>query len=110
MTYLWGVTSTSGFVCIRCTQMLVEQGGVLMPRDADLQADWSSVVAVKRNKLKPGDLLFFGSSAQKITHTGMYIGHGKFIHDTTHGHPGIQISRLSAEPWETLLVACRRLK
>ncbi len=110
LTYLWGGTSTYGFDCSGFTQMLVQQRGVLMPRDADLQADWSSVVAVKRNKLKPGDLLFFGSSPRKITHTGMYIGHGKFIHDTTHGHLGIQISRLSAEPWTTLLVACRRLK
>jgi cell wall-associated NlpC family hydrolase len=110
LTYLWGGTSTYGFDCSGFTQMLVAQRGVVMPRDADLQAGWDGVVVVKRNKLKPGDLLFFGSSAQKITHTGMYIGHGKFIHDTTHGHPGIQISHLSAEPWKTLLVACRRLK
>jgi cell wall-associated NlpC family hydrolase len=68
------------------------------------------VLPVKRNRLRAGDLLFFGESPQKITHTGMYIGHGKFIHDTTHEHPGVQVSRLRDKCWAKLLVACRRLK
>jgi cell wall-associated NlpC family hydrolase len=60
--------------------------------------------------LKAGDLLYFGSSPDKITHTGMYIGNGEFIHDTTHDHPMVQISRLDDQPWTKLLVACRRAK
>jgi cell wall-associated NlpC family hydrolase len=81
-----------------------------MPRDADLQAAWSGVIPVDRKHLKAGDLLFFGSSPNHITHTGMYIGHGEFIHDTTHGNPGVQISRLKDQPWTRLLVASRRVK
>jgi cell wall-associated NlpC family hydrolase len=65
---------------------------------------------VKPDRLRAGDLLFFGGSPQKITHTGMYIGHGMFIHDTAHDHPGVQISRLRDPYWAKLLVACRRLK
>jgi cell wall-associated NlpC family hydrolase len=110
LTYLWGGTSSFGYDCSGFTQMLVRRRGVTMPRDADLQAAWHGLAAVKRNKLKPGDLLFFGESAEKITHTGMYIGRGKFIHDTTHGRPRVQISRLADQPWTKLLVACRRLK
>ncbi|MGO8732051.1 MAG: NlpC/P60 family protein [Terriglobia bacterium] len=109
-TYLWGGTSSFGFDCSGFTQMLVRSRGIVMPRDADLQAAWTGVEAVKRNKLRAGDLLFFGSSPQRITHTGMYIGRGKFIHDTTHEHPGVQISRLAHQPWTHLLVACRRVK
>jgi cell wall-associated NlpC family hydrolase len=109
-TYLWGGTSSFGFDCSGFTQMLVGQRGMVMPRDADLQAAWSGVVPVKRSKLQAGDLLFFGESPQKITHTGMYIGRGKFIHDSTHDHPGVQIGRLADQPWTHLLVACRRLK
>jgi cell wall-associated NlpC family hydrolase len=90
--------------------MLMRQRGIEMPRDASLQAAWSSVVPVKREDLQPGDLLFFGSSPAKITHTGMYMGGGKFIHDTTHDHPGVQISGLDDPPWTQLLVAARRVK
>lgn len=108
--YLWGGRSSFGFDCSGFTQMLVRSRGIVMPRDADLQAAWSGVEPIDRKDLKPGDLLFFGESDKKITHTGMYIGDGHFIHDTTNTHPVVQISRLDDEPWTHLLVASRRVK
>ncbi len=108
--YLWGGRSSFGYDCSGFTQMLVRSRGINMPRDADQQAVWDGSVEVKRADLEAGDLLFFGESAQKITHTGMYIGNGQFIHDTTHSHPVVQISRLDDEPWTNLLVAARRVK
>jgi len=108
--YLWGGRSSFGFDCSGFTQMLLRARGINMPRDADQQAAWNGVSPVERKHLQPGDLLFFGSSPKQITHTGMYIGDGQFIHDTTTGHPVVQISRLDDEPWTKLLVACRRAK
>lgn len=110
VTYTWGGRSSFGFDCSGFTQMILRSRGISMPRDADQQAAWSGAVPVERTRLQPGDLLFFGKSAQNITHTGMYIGDGRFIHDTTHDHPMVQISRLDDEPWTHLLVACRRAK
>jgi cell wall-associated NlpC family hydrolase len=108
--YLWGGRSSFGFDCSGFTQMLLRARGINMPRDADQQAAWNGLNAVERKHLQPGDLLFFGSSPKQITHTGMYIGDGQFIHDTTNGHPVVQISCLDDEPWTKLLVACRRMK
>jgi hypothetical protein len=110
LPYTWGGRSSYGYDCSGFTQMLVRSRGIIMPRDADLQATWSGVKTIQRDELKPGDLLFFGSSPEHITHTGMYIGNGEFIHATTHDHPVVQISRLDDQPWTRLLVALRRVK
>lgn len=110
VTYTWGGRSSLGYDCSGFTQMLVRSRGIIMPRDADLQAAWEGVAPIDRRHLRPGDLLFFGGSASQITHTGMFIGHGQFIHATTNGRLGVQISRLQDQPWTKLLVACRRIK
>jgi cell wall-associated NlpC family hydrolase len=109
VTYTWGGRSSLGYDCSGFTQMVVRSRGIVMPRDADQQAVWQGAAAVDRKHLRAGDLLFFGNSVNQVTHTGMFIGHGQFIHDTTYGHPGVQISRLQDEPWTKLLIACRRI-
>jgi len=57
-----------------------------------------------------GDLLYFGSSPKKITHTGVYMGEGRFIDATTHETPMVRIDDLNDPYWTRLLVAMRRVK
>jgi len=110
LPYTWGGTSSYGYDCSGFSQMLGRQRGISMPRDEQPQADWSGVIAVDRKDLKPGDLLYFGSSDKKITHTGIYLGDGKFINATTWQTPMVRIDDLNDPHWTTLLVACRRVK
>ena len=110
LPYTWGGTSSYGYDCSGFSQMLGRRRGLSMPRDAQPQADWDGVVPVERKDLQPGDLLYFGSSPKKITHTGIYMGDGKFINATTHETPMVRIDDLNEESWTKLLVAARRLK
>jgi gamma-D-glutamyl-L-lysine dipeptidyl-peptidase len=110
LPYTWGGTSSYGYDCSGFVQMLERQRGVPLPRDAQPQAEWSGVAPVSRQNLEPGDLLYFGSSEKHITHTGLYLGEGKFIDATTYQTPTIRIDDLSDPHWVRLLVAARRLK
>jgi gamma-D-glutamyl-L-lysine dipeptidyl-peptidase len=110
LPYTWGGTSSFGYDCSGFAQMLERRRGVLMPRDAQPQAEWSGVVPVARPDLRPGDLLYFGSSEKRITHTGLYIGDGKFINATAYETPMVRIDNLDDPHWTRLLVAMRRVK
>ncbi len=76
-----GSSETEGFDCSGFTRHVFERSiGLVLPRRADEQASLDSLHAVRREELKPGDLVFFNTMRRAFSHVGIYIGEGKFIH------------------------------
>lgn len=76
-----GNTADQGFDCSGFTRYVFQNSiGLVLPRRADEQAKSNSLLNVKREELKPGDLVFFNTMRRAFSHVGIYVGDGKFIH------------------------------
>lgn len=76
--YKYGGTTPKGFDCSGFTQYVFAQWGIELPHNSKAQSKEGT--AVKREELRPGDLVFFNTSGQGISHVGIYMGNGKFAH------------------------------
>ncbi|MFJ4276157.1 NlpC/P60 family protein [Streptomyces coelicoflavus] len=69
--------SVSGFDCSGLTLYAYAKSGITLPRTA--AAQYAASEPVKPGNVKPGDLVFYGSSAATIHHVGIYVGDGWMI-------------------------------
>jgi hypothetical protein len=72
--YVWGGESPTGFDCSGLARYVYGKVGVFLPHHAASQYGYGKPVS--RNRLRPGDLVFFHG----LGHEGIYIGLGHFIH------------------------------
>lgn len=65
---------------------------------------------VSKSKLQSGDLVFFGAGGKvkNISHTGIYLKDGKFIHSSS--SRGVVVSELSADYYRQRWVGGGRVK
>jgi cell wall-associated NlpC family hydrolase len=89
--YQWGADGPGSFDCSGLTMMAWRAGGKSLPHWSVAQFQQSTRISV--GQLRPGDLVFWGSSPGSIHHVAMYIGNGQIIHAPRTGQP-VQINSM----------------
>ena len=76
-----GNSVAEGFDCSGFTRHVFDITlGLRLPRRADQQALDDRLLAVSREDLLPGDLVFFKLNGSGIDHVRIYVGRNEFIH------------------------------
>lgn len=111
--YSYGGTGQDGegFDCSGLIQYSYAKHGITLPRRSTDQAREGRKIDRRLNLLAPADILTFSNRGGAVTHVGLYIGDGRFIHSATRG---VQVSVLSAEDpygrwWYKRWVGVRRI-
>lgn len=81
--YLWGGTSTKVTDCSGLAKVCYLSNGIILQRDASQQALTGKIMkkGTDWRQYEPGDLLFFGNEKTgRVTHVGIYLRDGKYIH------------------------------
>lgn len=105
--YVWGGNSlTGGIDCSGYVQQLFRRYGISLPRTAQEQSYVGQAID-DLSQMKAGDRLYFTDSKRaRITHTGIYMGNGYFIHSSS-GRNGVYIDPFN-EKWLAILINVRR--
>lgn len=104
--YRWGGTSPAGFDCTGFVMWVYSQFGVDLPHNEAGQL--ASGPAVDADDLQPGDVLVFANTYRRgLSHTGIYVGDGQFVHAADERH-GVVVSALWDGYWGPRLVGAAR--
>ena len=103
--YVFGGITPAGFDCSGLLQFVFKLNGHTIPRLADEQYNLGRKADIK--KLSPGDLVFFSTYTEGVSHSGIYVGDGKFLHASS--SRGVTISNLSDDYWKARFVGAKKL-
>jgi len=106
--YVFGGMSPRGFDCSGFVCYVVNRAGRGISRD--MGAQYSSGTHVSSSNLQPGDLLFFSNTYKRgLSHAGIYIGNGKFIHAENES-TGVTVSSVWSAYWAAHYTGATRLR
>lgn len=104
--YAWGGASPAGFDCTGFVQWVYGQVGVALPRSEAGQLASGPLVAAE--ELRPGDVLVFANTYRwGLSHAGIYLGQGRFVHAVDERH-GVTVSSLWDAYWSPRLAGASR--
>ncbi|WP_418320548.1 C40 family peptidase [Piscinibacter sakaiensis] len=103
-----GDSEETGFDCSGFTRFIFERSiGLILPRRADEQANAEGMIAIRRDELRPGDLVFFNTLRRTFSHVGIYIGDGRFIHAPKPGAE-VRVEDMGVRYWSARFTGARR--
>ena len=92
-----GDNPNQGFDCSGLVNFSYLTAGVQLPRDS--RSMYSVTTRVTTSDLRPGDLVFFRQRSSRISHVGLYVGSGQFVHAPSAGKD-VEITSLSDAYWK----------
>ena len=104
--YVYGTAGPNSFDCSGFTSFVYAHFGYTLHRSSKDQI--LDGVAMSKSQLQPADLLLFSSNGTRVTHAGLYIGNGQFIHAST-STTGVIISDLNSTYYTNHYFAARRI-
>ena len=104
--YVYGGTTTKGFDCSGFVGYVYKKVGVKLPRTT--KAMYSTGKKVSKKNLKAGDVVFFNTSGKGVSHAGIYIGKGKFVHSSS--SKGVSVAKIN-DPyyWGSKYIGAKRV-
>lgn len=105
--YSYSAAGPNSFDCSGFTMTVFSQVGIDLPHSSSLQANKGQVV--EKGDLIPGDLVFFRTSGKSISHVGIYIGDGDFIHASS-SERKVVIEPLNSNYFASRYVTARRVR
>ena len=104
--YKDGGADPTGFDCSGFVWYVFGAHGVALPRTVSDQAQWGQ--KVDGGDLRPGDLVFFSTTAPGPSHVGIMIGGDSFVHAPS-STGVVRVERLSVSYWSSRFVGARRV-
>jgi len=101
--YVFGGSTAGGFDCSGYVQHVFATIGIRLPRTADAQYYSGARV---HGGVAAGDLVFFQTYAPGPSHVGIYLGHGSFVHSSSHG---VMVSRMHDSYWAARYIGAKRV-
>ena len=106
-TYVYGDTGKAGFDCSGLVYSIYnDELGISIPRSSRTQSTFGQQVS--KSDLQEGDLVFFNTTGNGVSHVGIYVGDGKFIHASS-GQGKVMTSSLSEEYYQDRYVNATRV-
>ena len=106
-TYVYGDTGSEGFDCSGLVYSIYnDELGISIPRSSRTQSTFGKQVS--KSDLQEGDLVFFNTTGNGVSHVGIYVGDGKFIHASS-GQGKVMTSSLTEGYYQERYVHATRV-